>query len=53
MTSLNLIVSFASAARHSSFANAPRELNMTPSAVAKNIASLETQLGVKLFYRTT
>jgi LysR family transcriptional regulator for bpeEF and oprC len=53
MTSLNLIVSFASAARHSSFANAARELNMTPSAVAKNIASLETQLGVKLFYRTT
>lgn len=53
MVSLELIVSFASAARHSSFAKAARELSISPSAVAKNIARLEAQLGVRLFHRTT
>jgi len=36
-----------------SFAKAARELALSPSAVAKNIARLETQLGVRLFHRTT
>jgi LysR family transcriptional regulator for bpeEF and oprC len=53
MASLNLIVAFASAARHASFARAARELGLSPSAVAKNVAHLEAQLGVRLFHRTT
>jgi len=53
MASLDLITSFAAAARQSSFAKAARELGLTPSAVAKNIARLESQLGVRLFHRTT
>jgi DNA-binding transcriptional LysR family regulator len=53
VTSLDLIVSFASAARHASFARAARELGLSPSAVAKNIARFETQLGMRLFHRTT
>ncbi|MFJ4290866.1 LysR family transcriptional regulator [Cupriavidus sp. NPDC089707] len=53
MASLELIVSFSAAARHASFASAARELGLTPSAVAKNVARLEAQLGVRLFQRTT
>lgn len=53
MIGLDLIVSFASAARHASFARAARELALSPSAVAKNIARLEAQLGMRLFHRTT
>ncbi|MGH6951603.1 MAG: LysR family transcriptional regulator [Longimicrobiales bacterium] len=53
MASLELIVSFSAAARHASFASAARELGLTPSAVAKNVARLESQLGVRLFQRTT
>jgi len=53
MVGLEVIVSFASAARHASFAGAARELGLTPSAVAKNVARLELKLGVRLFHRTT
>lgn len=53
MASLDLIVSFAAAARHAGFARAARELGLSPSAVAKNVASLEAQLGMRLFHRTT
>jgi DNA-binding transcriptional LysR family regulator len=53
MPSIDLVVSFASAARHSSFASAARELGLSPSAVAKNVARLEAQLGMRLFHRTT
>src|SRR6266851_3025077 len=53
MIGLDLIVSFASAARHASFARAARELGLSPSAVAKNIARLEARLGTRLFHRTT
>ena len=53
MASLDLLISFASAARHASFASAARELGLSPSAVAKNVARLESQLGVRLFHRTT
>jgi DNA-binding transcriptional LysR family regulator len=53
VTSLDLIVSFAAAARHASFARAARELGLSPSAVAKNIARFEAQLGMRLFHRTT
>ncbi|MCG6941407.1 MAG: LysR family transcriptional regulator [Thiohalocapsa sp.] len=51
--SFDLLASFASAARHGSLAKAARELGLTPSAVAKNIARLELHAGVRLFYRTT
>jgi LysR family transcriptional regulator for bpeEF and oprC len=47
------VVAFATVARNSSFATAARELSQTPSTIAKSIARLESQLGVKLFYRTT
>ncbi len=53
MISIDLLVSFTAAARHASFASAARELGHSPSAVAKNIARLESQLGVRLFHRTT
>jgi DNA-binding transcriptional LysR family regulator len=51
--SLDHLLSFASAARHESFARAARELGVSPSAVAKNVARLESRLGLRLFHRTT
>ncbi|HYD96379.1 MAG TPA: LysR family transcriptional regulator [Noviherbaspirillum sp.] len=53
MGSFNQFLAFASAARRRSFAQAGRELGITASTVAKRIAQLERQLGVKLFHRTT
>jgi LysR family transcriptional regulator, regulator for bpeEF and oprC len=53
MISLELLTSFACAARHRSFARAARELGTSPSAVAKNVARLESRLKVRLFHRTT
>jgi LysR family transcriptional regulator, regulator for bpeEF and oprC len=53
MNSLHQALAFASAARHLSFAKAARELGQSPSTVAKSITRLESQLGVKLFHRTT
>jgi DNA-binding transcriptional LysR family regulator len=41
------------AAEHGSFTAAARILALTPAAVSKNVASLEAQLGVRLFNRTT
>jgi LysR family transcriptional regulator, regulator for bpeEF and oprC len=53
MNNVQQFLAFASAARHTSFAKAARELALSPSAVAKSISRLESQLGVRLFYRTT
>jgi len=53
MISFELLTSFACAARHRSFARAARELGTSPSAVAKNVARLESQLKLRLFHRTT
>ena len=53
MISFELLTSFASAARHRSFARAARELGTSPSAVAKNVARLESRLKLRLFHRTT
>lgn len=53
MNNIQQVLTFATAARNGSFAKAARELAQTPSTVAKSIARLEAQLGVKLFYRTT
>ena len=53
MNGFSQFLAFACAARHGSFAHAGRELGVTPSTVAKRIARLEAQLGVRLFHRTT
>ncbi|MFT4581624.1 MAG: LysR family transcriptional regulator for bpeEF and oprC [Gammaproteobacteria bacterium] len=53
MLSNDHLISFTSAARHGSFAKAARELGHSPSAVAKNVARLESYLRVRLFHRTT
>lgn len=44
---------FVSVARRLSFAAVGRERNLDPSSVSRTIADLETQLGVRLFQRTT
>jgi DNA-binding transcriptional LysR family regulator len=53
MSGLQGIFAFAEAARQGSFAAAARELGLSPSAVAKAVARLESDLGVRLFHRTT
>ena len=53
MNNVQQVVAFATAAHNGSFAKAARELSQTPSTIAKSIGRLETQLGVRLFYRTT
>jgi len=49
--STSMLVAFDAAARAGSFTAAARELNMTQSAVSKQVIGLEHQLGVKLFER--
>lgn len=51
--SLSQFTCFDAVARNLGFAVAARELGMAPSSVAKSIARLESQLGMKLFRRTT
>ena len=53
MKNLNQFLSFASVARNGSFAAAARELGLAPSSVAKSVARLESDLGTRLFHRTT
>jgi LysR family transcriptional regulator, glycine cleavage system transcriptional activator len=48
---LNALRFFEAAARHESFARAADELCVTPGAVSRQVKSLETNLGVKLFER--
>jgi DNA-binding transcriptional LysR family regulator len=47
------LFSFTEAAAAGSFTAAASKLNLTPAAVSKNIARLESQLGVRLFNRST
>ncbi|WP_027486545.1 LysR family transcriptional regulator [Allorhizobium undicola] len=42
---------FECAARHQNFSRAAEELNLTQSAVSRQIADLERQIGMKLFQR--
>src|SRR6478752_4779018 len=42
---------FEAAARHENFSRAAEELNLTQSAVSRQIADLEQQTGLKLFER--
>jgi LysR family transcriptional regulator, glycine cleavage system transcriptional activator len=51
LPSLNWLRVFEAAARHSSFARAGRELNMSAAAVSQQISALETSLGRGLFDR--
>jgi DNA-binding transcriptional LysR family regulator len=53
MNGLQQFLAFAQTARCGSFAAAARDLGQAPSTLAKSVARLEAQLGVKLFHRTT
>jgi DNA-binding transcriptional LysR family regulator len=50
---LKLIETFVEAARRQSFSQAAKTLGVSPAAVSHNIKSLESQLGARLFSRTT
>ena len=53
MQGLQQLIAFAGAARHGGFAAAAREAGTAPSTIAKSVARLEKDLGVRLFHRTT
>ncbi|MCA3282152.1 MAG: LysR family transcriptional regulator [Roseomonas sp.] len=53
MKNFHGLFSFTEAAAAGSFTAAASKLNLTPAAVSKNIARLESQLGVRLFNRST
>jgi len=53
MEPLNHLESFVQSAESGSFSAAARRLGLTPAAVSKNVARLETRLGVRLFQRST
>lgn len=53
LPSLNALRAFEAAARHLSFKEAGRELNVTPGAISQQIKALEDELGVPLFRRLT
>lgn len=48
---MGALLAFEAAARHESFTHAARELFLTESAVSRQIATLEANLGVRLFVR--
>ena len=51
--SLPALVAFERVARRLNFARAASELEVTPTAMSKTIKTLEGQLNVRLFNRTT
>jgi DNA-binding transcriptional LysR family regulator len=53
MAHLQHLVSFVQTAEHGSFSAAARVLGLTPAGVSKNVASLESDLGLRLFHRST
>jgi len=53
MARMQGMVAFAETVRQGSFASAAHELGLTPSAVAKSVARLEADLGLRLLHRTT
>lgn len=53
METLSSIESFVRSAELGSFSAAARRLSLTPGGVSKNVAKLETDLGVRLFHRST
>jgi DNA-binding transcriptional LysR family regulator len=53
MAGMAALMSFAETVKQGSFAGAARELGLSPSAVAKAVARLEADLGLRLLHRTT
>jgi DNA-binding transcriptional LysR family regulator len=53
MAQLQHLVSFVHTAKHGSFSAAARILGLTPAGVSKNVARLESDLGVRLLHRST
>ena len=51
--SLSGLTAFETVARHLNFARAAEELAVSPTAMSKTVKTLEAQLGVRLFNRTT
>jgi LysR family glycine cleavage system transcriptional activator len=51
LPTLNGLQAFEATARHMSFAEAAKELSLTPSAVSYQVRTLEDRLGVDLFER--
>jgi len=49
---LQTLICFDAAARHESYTRAAQELNLTQSAVSRQIATLESFLGIAVFRRT-
>lgn len=50
--STSALISFEAAARHESFTKAAEELSLTQGAICRQIASLESFLGIELFRRS-
>ncbi|MDD2089813.1 LysR substrate-binding domain-containing protein [Pseudomonas guariconensis] len=53
METLANLESFVRSAECGSFSAAARRLGLTPAAISRNVAQLETNLGVRLFQRST
>lgn len=53
MESLANLESFVRSAELGSFSGAARRLGLTPAAVSRNVAALETNLKLRLFHRST
>jgi len=53
VSNLQLLVSFVQTAEQGSFSAAARGLGLTPAGISKNVARLESDLGVRLFQRST
>src|SRR6266850_3901505 len=53
METLANLESFVRSAETGSFSTAARRLSLTPAAVSRNVATLERNLGVRLFHRST
>ncbi|MEM8962473.1 MAG: LysR family transcriptional regulator [Acidobacteriota bacterium] len=50
---LDVLRTFADVMRRGSFATVARDRNVDPSSISRAIASLERELGIRLFHRTT
>lgn len=53
METLSNLEAFVRSAECGSFSEAARRLGITPAAVSRNVAVLERNLGLRLFYRST
>ena len=53
METLANLESFVKSAESGGFSAAARRLSLTPAAVSRNVATLERNLGIRLFQRST